>query len=1212
MKKTEGLATVDGNEAVASVAYRASEVIAIYPITPSSPMGELSDAWASEGATNLWGAIPDVMEMQSEGGAAGAVHGAVQAGALATTFTSSQGLLLMIPNLYKIAGELTPFCVHVAARALATHALSIFGDHSDVMACRQIGMAMLASGSVQEAQDLAAISHAATLTSRVPFLHFFDGFRTSHEVAKIETLTDDDLRFLISDEMIAAHRARSLSPDHPVVRGTAQNPDTFFQAREASNGYYTACIGHVEDAMKRFAERTGRRFNLFDYVGHPEAERVIIVMGSGAEAVHETVEQAVARGERVGVVKVRLFRPFSATHLLAAIPATARSIAVLDRTKEPGGLGEPLYQDILTAVAEAEVDGTSPFAIRPRIIGGRYGLASKEFTPAMVQAVLAELDDAKPTNHFTVGIRDDVTRLSLPWDPEFDIDGNDVYRAVFFGLGADGTVGANKNTLKIVGEHTEKSVQGYFVYDSKKSGSITVSHLRFGAKPIRSTYLLSQADFVACPSFGLLDLHDVMGLAAPGAVVLLNAPLPPDQVWDALPREAQEDAIARNVRLFTIDAYKLAREAGLGPRMNTIMQVCFFALSKLLPPDEAVAEIKDTVAATYGKRGTEVVRRNLIAIDSALANLHEVPLPKRATAEHGRPPVVPKEAPDFVQKVTALLMAGKGDALPVSSFPIDGTWPVGTTKWEKRAVAQDIPVWDEKICIQCNLCAFVCPHAAIRVKAVEPASLASAPDGFLSAPTRSNELSGLSYVLHVAPEDCTGCVLCVQVCPAKDKTNPRHKAIDMAPLAPIREVQRDSYAYFLGLPDLEREALKKIDVRTSQYLEPLFEYSGACAGCGETPYIKLLTQLFGDRLLIANATGCSSIYGGNLPTTPYTTGADGRGPTWSNSLFEDNAEFGLGMRLAVEAQSRQARQLVDRLAPRIGDDLAGRILAATAALGNVPTNADVLNLAAPALVHSPAIDVLRTDIEEMRKRLKTIGGQEAELLGTLADYLVPKSVWLVGGDGWAYDIGYGGLDHVLSSGRNVNVLVLDTEVYSNTGGQASKATPLGASAKFAVSGKASAKKDLGMQAMSYGNVYVARIAFGARPSQTLDTFLEAESYPGPSLIIAYSHCIAHGFDLAFGAEQQKLAVTSGSWPLYRYDPRRIADGKPPLSLDSAEPKTPLRDYMKGETRFRMAEMIDPKRFHELQKAAEHEARQRFAVYKQLAGITVPNTEEEES
>jgi len=1211
MKKTTGLATLDGNEAVASVAYRASEVIAIYPITPSSTMGEFSDAWGSDDTPNLWGAVPDVMEMQSEGGAAGAVHGALQGGALATTFTSSQGLLLMIPNLYKIAGELTPFCIHVAARALATHALSIFGDHSDVMACRQIGLAMLASGSVQEAHDMAAIAHAATLSSRIPFLHFFDGFRTSHEIAKIEMLDDDDLRFMLSDELIAAHRTRSLSPDHPVVRGTAQNPDTFFQAREAANGFYTACAGHVEDAMKRFAERTGRRFNLFDYVGHPQAERVIVVMGSGAETVHEAVEQAVARGERIGVVKVRLFRPFSIGHFMAAVPATTRAIAVLDRTKEPGSVGEPLYQDVITALAEAEVDGTSPFASRPRVLGGRYGLASKEFTPAMVHAVLAELDAAAPKNHFTIGIRDDVSSTSLAWNPDLDVEGDDVYRAVFFGLGADGTVGANKNTLKIVGEHTDRYVQGYFVYDSKKSGSITVSHLRFSEAPIRSSYLLSQAHFVACHSFGLLELHDVMGFAAPGAVVLLNAPLPPDQVWDALPREAQEEAIAKHVRLFTIDAYKLAREAGLGPRMNTIMQVCFFALAKLLPIDEALAKIKGTVEATYGKRGTEIVRRNIAAIDMALAQLHEVPLPEQATAEHGRPPVVPKQAPDFVQKVTAVLMAGKGDSLPVSAFPIDGTWPLGTAKWEKRAVAQDIPAWDEKICIQCNLCAFVCPHAAIRVKAVQPAALASAPEGFASAPTRSGELEGLSYVLHVAPEDCTGCVLCVNVCPAKDKANPRHKAINMAPLAPVREHQRKSYDFFLGLPDLDRDALKKIDVRTSQYLAPLFEYSGACAGCGETPYLRLLTQLFGDRLLIANATGCSSIYGGNLPTTPYTTGADGRGPTWSNSLFEDNAEFGLGIRLAVESQARQARRLVERLAPRIGDELAARILTANAALGNVSTTVDGPGQDPPvaALVHSPAIEVLRNDIEEMRRRLKRLGGGEPALLDTLADYLVPKSVWLVGGDGWAYDIGYGGLDHVLSSGRNVNVLVLDTEVYSNTGGQASKATPLGASAKFAVSGKASAKKDLGMEAMSFGNVYVARIAFGARPSQTLDTFLEAESYPGPSIIIAYSHCIAHGFDLAFGAEQQKLAVSSGTWPLYRYDPRRIAEGKPPLSLDSAEPKTPLRDYMKGETRFRMAEMINPVRFHELQKAAEHEARQRFAVYKQLAGITVPRTEE---
>jgi pyruvate-ferredoxin/flavodoxin oxidoreductase len=1202
----QGVATLDGNEAVAAVAYRASEVIAIYPITPSSTMGELADAWASENAPNLWGAVPDVLEMQSEGGAAGAVHGAVQAGALATTFTSSQGLLLMIPNLYKIAGELTPFCLHVAARALATHALSIFGDHSDVMACRQIGLGMLGSASVQEAQDFAAISHSVTLVSRIPFLHFFDGFRTSHEVTKIRTLSDEDLRSLLDDEAIAAHRARSLSPDHPVLRGTAQNPDAFFQAREAANGYYSEAPRLVEEAMARFAALTGRHYGLFDYAGHPEAERIVIAMGSGAETVHETVDALVARGEKVGVLKVRLFRPFSIAHFAGVLPASVRAIAVLDRCKEPGAVGEPLYQDVITALAEARTSGLTAFATEPIVVGGRFGLGSKEFTPAMVKAVLDNLAAAAPRNHFTVGIRDDVTGFSLDYDPTFEVEGDDVYRAVFFGLGSDGTVGANKNTLKIVGEHTERSVQGYFVYDSKKSGSTTVSHLRFGTRPIRSAYLVARANFVACHSFGLLDKQDVIESAAEGATVLLNAPLPPDQVWDALPREVQEIAIERKVRLFSIDAYRLAREAGLGPRTNTIMQACFFALTDLLPKEEALAEIKGAIEHSYGKRGEEVVRRNIAAVDTALANLHEIPLPVAADSSRGRPPIVSERAPDFVKNVSAVLLAGRGDLLPVSAFPVDGTWPTGTAKWEKRAIAQSIPVWDPAICIQCNLCAFVCPHSAIRVTACDDAALAGAPEGFLTAPSRSKELEGLQYVLHVAPEDCTGCDLCVNVCPAKDKTNPRHKAIDMAPLAPIREREAVGYEFFLGLPEPGRDRLRKVDVRTSQYFEPLFEYSGACSGCGETPYLKLLTQLFGDRLMIANATGCSSIYGGNLPTTPYTVDRDGRGPTWSNSLFEDNAEFGLGMRLGVEAQAMQARRLLAKLAPAIGEDLAARVLAAAEAEREVIGHPE--GAPGEALVHTGALASLRTDIEVLRTRLAAVPGAEAALLLTLADYLAPKSVWLVGGDGWAYDIGYGGLDHVLSTGRNVNVLVLDTEVYSNTGGQASKATPLGASAKFAVSGKATGKKDLGMEAMSYGNVYVARIAFGSRPSQTVEAFLEAESYPGPSIIIAYSHCIAHGYDLQFGAEQQKLAVNSGVWPLYRYDPRRIDEGKPPLQLDSPEPKARVADYQKGEARFRVAEMVDPVRFKALQEASEKEAKQRFALYKQLAGITLPGEE----
>jgi len=1174
--------TVDGNEAAASVAHRLSEVIAIYPITPSSTMGELADEWSAHKRCNLWGTVPQVVEMQSEGGAAGAVHGALQAGALTTTFTASQGLLLMIPNMYKIAGELSAFCMHVAARAVATHALSIFGDHSDVMACRQIGFALLASGSVQEAHDLALVAHAASLEARIPFLHFFDGFRTSHEVAKIEELTDDDLRGMIDHERVQDHRRRGLTPDHPVLRGTAQNPDTFFQAREACNLFYEACPRIVQETMARFASLTGRSYRLFDYVGHPEAERVVVLMGSGAETAHETVEWLAARGERVGVLKVRLYRPFSVPDFAAALPASVRSIAVLDRTKEPGAVGEPLYLDVIAALREASCTAT--------IIGGRYGLSSKEFTPAMVKAVFDELERPQPKNHFTVGIVDDVTHTSLAVDPEFDIEPEDVIRAVFFGLGADGTVGANKNSIKIIGEETANQAQGYFVYDSKKSGAVTISHLRFGPRPIRSAYLIRKAGFVGCHQFSFLDRYDVLDYAAPGAVVLLNAPYPAEHVWEQLPREVQEQVVAKGLHLHAIDANRVAQATGMGGRVNAIMQTCFFALSGVLPRDEAIAKIKGAIEKTYGKKGAEIVRRNFAAVDETLRHLHEVPIPAEVTATRMRPPLVSDAAPDFVKRVSAVMLAGKGDLLPVSAFPVDGTWPTGTSRWEKRSIALEIPAWDPKICIQCNKCALVCPHAAIRAKVYAPEALAGAPAAFLSDDFKSTEQKGLKYTIQVAPEDCTGCNLCVEVCPAKDKTTPRHKAIDMVPQPPIRERERRNYDFFLGLPEVDRTTVK-LDVKGTQLLQPLFEYSGACAGCGETPYLKLLTQLFGDRTLIANATGCSSIYGGNLPTTPYTTNLEGRGPAWSNSLFEDNAEFGLGFRLALDSRLEQVRNLLGRLAGQLDENL-------------------LVGLVSADQSSEAGIAAQRGRVAALKDRLRQVPGPDAALLLTLADDFVRKSVWIVGGDGWAYDIGFGGLDHVLATGRDVNILVLDTEVYSNTGGQQSKATPMGAAAKFAVAGKETGKKDLGMMAMGYGHVYVARVAFGAKDSQTVHAFLEAESFPGPSLIIAYSHCIAHGYDMAKGAEQQKLAVSSGVWPLYRFDPRRVAEGEPPLKLDSPPPRTSAKEYMRNETRFRMVEKLDGERFKRLLAAAERDARQRYAVYQQLAGVTIPTFETE--
>jgi pyruvate-ferredoxin/flavodoxin oxidoreductase len=1177
------LITCDGNTAVASVAHRTSEVIAIYPITPSSTMGELADEWSAKGRKNVWGGVPDVVEMQSEGGAAGCVHGALQAGALTTTFTASQGLLLMIPNMYKIAGELTPFVMHVSARTLATHALSIFGDHSDVMACRQTGFALLASSCVQEAHDFALVAQAASLSSRIPFLHFFDGFRTSHEVAKIEELTDADLLAMLPAKDIAAFRARSLSPDRPVVRGTAQNPDTFFQAREACNPAYLGCPGAVKDAFLRFAEITGRSYGLFDYDGHPEAERVLVVMGSGAETARETVRFLVERGEKVGVVTVRLYRPFAIDDFVSLLPATTRAIAVLDRTKEPGAPGDPLYLDVITALHEAEGTDAWRLAARPRVVSGRYGLSSKEFTPAMVKAVLDEIGAERPRPHFTVGITDDVTHLSLPVESELDIEPKSRVRAVFYGLGSDGTVSANKNSIAIIGEGTDLYGQGYFVYDSKKSGACTVSHLRFGPDPIRAAWLVTKAGFVACHQFSLLDRFDVLECAADGATFLLNAPYGPEELWDRLSAEVQEQVLAKGLKLHVIDAYQLAREVGLGGRINTIMQTCFFALSGVLPREDALKRIKDAIAKSYGKRGEAQLQKNFAAVDLALAHLHAVSVPDRTTASRRRPPAVPMEAPEFVQRVTSVMLAGKGDLLPVSAFPVDGTWPVGTSKWEKRNIALEIPAWDESLCIQCNKCAMVCPHAAIRAKLYPPDALDGAPAAFKSADFKSSEFNGWKYTMQVAAEDCTGCTLCRMVCPAKDKSNPRHKALDMEPATHLIDVERENLKFFLDIPEVDRSALKLNDVKSTQFLEPLFEFSGACAGCGETPYIKLVSQLFGDRALVANATGCSSIYGGNLPTTPYTTNKDGRGPAWANSLFEDNAEFGLGFRLAVDAQRGDAERLLRRLNGAIGDELITALLTAEQR-------------------NEAQIAEQRARVVELRRRLAPLRAEDARLLERAADFLVRKSVWIFGGDGWAYDIGYGGLDHVLSLGRDVNALVLDTEVYSNTGGQQSKATPKGAAAKFATAGKTTAKKDLGLMAMAYGNVYVARIAFGAgnKDAQTVKALQEAESYDGPSLVIAYSPCIAHGYGMACSLDQQALAVQSGYWPLYRFDPRRAANGESPLTIDSGPVKGDVGAFMRNEARFRVVEQRDPVRFKGLVDSATHDAAERLSLYQRLS------------
>ncbi|MGA2180846.1 MAG: pyruvate:ferredoxin (flavodoxin) oxidoreductase [Verrucomicrobiota bacterium] len=1175
--------TVDANEGVANVAYRLNEVMAIYPITPSSPMAEFCDQWASENRKNLWGTIPSIVALQSEGGAVGSVHGALQTGSLATTFTASQGLLLMIPNMFKIAGELEPAVFHVTARAIATHALSIFGDHSDIMACRSTGWGMLGSASVQEAVDFALIAQAATLRSRIPFVHFFDGFRTSHEVQKIEMLTDDDLRALIDDKLIAGLRARAMSPDRPVLRGTAQNPDAFFQGREACNTFYTACPQIVQDAMDQFAKVVGRAYKLFDYVGAPDAERVIVLMGSGCEAAHETVDYLVKKGEKVGVLKVRLYRPFNACKFVEALPAGVKSIAVLDRTKEPGATGEPLYQDAVTALAEGLMNGIGKLKTMPKVVGGRYGLSSKEFTPAMVKAVFDNLKSKQPKNHFTVGITDDVSHTSLPVDPEFSTEPDNVIRAMFYGLGADGTVGANKNSIKIIGEGTENFAQGYFVYDSKKSGSMTVSHLRFGPEPIRSTYLVSRANFVACHLPTFLEKFDMVKPLIPGGTFLLNTPYSKDEVWSKLPTPLQEQLIAKKAKFYVIDATKVARDSGMGGRINTIMQVCFFALSGVLPREKAIESIKYSIKKTYGKKGEEVVAMNLKAVDNTLEHLHEVPVLKNVNGSGGLLPPVTSNAPQFVKDVLGKLTAGEGDDLPVSAFPVDGTFPTATAQYEKRNLALDIPVWDEKVCIQCLKCVAICPHATIRAKVYEPAALQGAPAAFKSTAARVPEFKGMNFTLQIAAEDCTGCALCVDVCPAKNKTEAKLKAINMRPQAPLRAQERENWNFFIALPEFDRRKLKVTQLRQQQFMRPLFEFSGACAGCGETPYVKMLSQLFGDRAIIGNATGCSSIYGGNLPTTPYAMDKNGRGPTWNNSLFEDAAEFGLGFRVSLDKQKEFAAELVKKLAPQLGDDLVSGIV-----------NADQTDEA--------GIYEQRERVAALKQKLTKLDSPEVKLLLPLADTLVKKSVWILGGDGWAYDIGYGGLDHVLASGRNVNVLVLDTEVYSNTGGQMSKSTPRGAVAKFAAGGKPMCKKDLGLIAMTYGNIYVASVAMGAKDEQTLRAFVEAESYPGPSLIIAYSHCIAHGIavDMGVGARQQKLAVETGQWLLYRFDPRRAAAGENPLQLDSLAAKTKLQDYLLSENRFKMLTKSKPEEAKKLFAQAQVDADHRWKFYHFLA------------
>jgi pyruvate-ferredoxin/flavodoxin oxidoreductase len=1172
-------ATIDGNEAAVHVAYRLNELCAIYPITPSSAMAELADEWSSHAHRNVWGTVPTVVEMQSEGGAAGAMHGALQGGALATTFTASQGLLLMIPNMYKIAGELTSTVFHVAARSIAAQGLSIFGDHADVMAVRQTGFALLSSASVQEAHDLALVAQAATLRTRVPFVHFFDGFRTSHELNTIELLDDDVLRAVVPEELVREHRMRALSPERPCVRGTAQNPDVYFQARETVNPYYARVTDVVQDVMDEVARHSGRGYRVVEYSGHPEAERVLVVMGSGAQTARETVDHLVRAGERVGVVQVRLYRPFPAAQLVAALPESVRSVAVLDRTKEPGSEGEPLYLDVVAALAEAVDRGARPAA--PRVIGGRYGLSSKEFTPGMVAAVLAELDREEPRRRITVGITDDVGGTSVDWDADLDIEEPETFRAVFYGIGSDGTVGANKNTIKILGADAGVHAQAYFVYDSKKSGGLTVSHLRFGPHQVRAPYLVHRARFVGCHQFGLLEKVDVLGVADRGATLLLNAPVPAEQVWEALPGPVQQQVLDKDLRVFAVDATAVAREAGLPGRTNTVLQTCFFAVSGVLPRNEAVARVKEAIRKTYGRRGAEVVRRNEAAVDATLAALHEVPVPGRRTSDRPLPDTVPPDAPEFVRTVTAAMMAGRGDELPVSALPDDGTYPSGTTAYEKRRISDLVAQWDPDTCIQCGTCSFVCPHSVIRSRFYDSAEAAAAPEGFQSAQLVAAGLPGARYTLQVYAEDCTGCGLCVEACPVSPVGRPDQKAINLAPLEPVLDTQRRNVAFFETLPVNDRSRVDFGTVRGTQFLQPLFEFSGACSGCGETPYLKLLTQLFGDRLTVANATGCSSIYGGNLPTTPWAVNAQGRGPAWSNSLFEDNAEFGLGLRLAADLHTAMARERLAELRDEIGADLVDEIL------------------------HGPQIrefeiDRQRDRVAELSRRLATLDGPRVADLRSVADHLLRRTVWIVGGDGWAYDIGSGGLDHVLASGRNVNVLVLDTEVYSNTGGQSSKSTPTGAVAKFAAAGKATPKKDLALQAIAYGNVYVARVAMGADPHQALTAFREAEAYDGPSIILAYSHCIAHGIEMSKGLDQQYLAVASGHWPLVRYDPAVRAIGGNPFQLDSPRPRVPLGDYLYNELRYRMLRNADPEEAERLLGLAQEAVDQRWRTYEEMA------------
>lgn len=1187
-------ATIDGNEAVARVAHKINEVIAIYPITPSSPMAELSDTYSAMGEKNIFDSIPDIMEMQSEGGASGSVHGALQTGALTTTFTASQGLLLMIPNMYKIAGELTPTVFHVAARSIAAQALSIFGDHADVMGVRQTGFALLASGSVQEAHDFALISQAASLRSRIPFLHFFDGFRTSHEISKIELIDIDTMKAMIDVDLVAAHRSRALTPDNPFIRGTSQNPDVYFQGRETVNAYYEALPQILEEEMEKFAQLTGRHYQPFDYIGDPNAERVIVLMGSGAETAHETVEYFAAKGEKIGVIKVRLYRPFSISHFIKSLPLSVKSIAVLDRTKEIGATGEPLYLDIVSALNEENEKNTLPFKM-PKIIGGRYGLSSKEFTPAMIKAVFDELSKEKPKNHFTIGIHDDITHSSLEWDASLTIEKENVLRAVFFGLGSDGTVGANKNTIKIIGNGTDNYVQGYFVYDSNKSGSVTTSHLRFGPQTIRSSYLISNANFVACHQSVFLEKFDILKYANHGATFLLNSPFSKEMVWSKLPAKVQQVIIDKSLQFYTIDAYSVAKKTQLGRRINTIMQTCFFAISGVLEKETALQKIKESIEKTYGKKGRKIVEMNYSAIENTLENLHKVEVPQNTDSTIALQPAVKGDFNDFVAQITAKLIEGEGDDLKVSQIPADGTWPSGTTQYQKRNTAIEVPQWDPDVCIQCNKCVLVCPHAAIRSKVVDQEHFQNAPETFHFVQAKGKTFeSDERFTIQVAVEDCTGCSLCVEVCPAKNKSQTNLKAINMVTQEPIRETGAKNWDYFMSLPDYDRSKLNHDKVKESQFLEPLFEFSGACPGCGETPYVKLASQLFGDRMVIANATGCSSIYGGNLPTTPWKKNANGLGPAWSNSLFEDNAEFGLGFRLAIDKHTQNARNLLEKLKNEVGIDLAEEIL-------NTKQHDE------------PEIFDQRERVSQLKEKLSTLNHEDAKKLSSLSDYLVKKSVWMMGGDGWAYDIGYGGLDHTLASGKNVNILVLDTQVYSNTGGQESKATFTGAVAKFAAGGKAQIPKDLAMMAIAYENVYVARVAMGANDAQTIKAFIEAERYDGPSIIIAYSHCVAHGYDLKYGMDHQKLAVDAGLWPLFRYNPQLAAEGKNPMSLDYKGPTIDVKNFMYQETRFKMVEKMNAGAAKEYLETARVHAKAIYDRYKNLETYyktEVENTEVE--